>query len=119
LYKGEEGVVADGGRVAARPPQPLPEREGSGSVPPCRKTPFSTQENIVFYVRKRCFHSGERFGESLAVTTACCHLPPCCHHWHVFETQWFRKVGGRVAANFAKNNPHIHFGDASPKSGIE
>jgi hypothetical protein len=76
---------------------------------------FSTQENAAFTVVNR-------FGESFDVTTLlspparsrsppfrggvgvglCCHLPPCCHHRHVSETQWFREVGGRVAANFMK-----------------
>ena len=32
----------------------------------------------------------------------CCHLPPCCHHRYISETQWLRKAGGRVAANFVK-----------------
>jgi len=77
LYKGEAEVVADGGRVAAKPhqdhqphPQPLPDREGSGcaqgvtavSVLPGGEMPFSTLENGVFSARKRCFHSGERVG---------------------------------------------------------
>ena len=40
------------------------------------------------------------FGEGLGVglLELCCHLPPCCHHRDVLETQRLRRIGGRVAA---------------------
>ena len=40
------------------------------------------------------------FGEGLGVGLLglCCHLPPCCHHRDMLETQRLLRVGGRVAA---------------------
>ena len=91
-----------------------------------RKTAFSTQENAVFTVVNRfgvnhlmslrsllplhallphslCAAAPLPFGEGLGVgLRLCCHSPTICHHRYMSETQWFRKIGGRVAANFVK-----------------
>ena len=91
------------------------------------KTPFSPQENAVFTVvnafgesfdvttksfdvtTDSCCHPLSAaaplpFGEGLGVglVELCCHLPPCCHHRYISEPQWFRRAGGRVAANSVK-----------------
>ena len=40
-------------------------------------------------------------GEGLGVGLFC-HSPTICHHLYIFETQWFQKIGGRVAAKTKK-----------------